>query len=201
MGSTSGPPVKDVEPKAVEARGMVPMTGKRQKTSLGTLAPIDKKPREAVTRSYASALRGQLVAVVPTNYPLAMLDHEQVEALKELIADKVDELDEHGEYHPLFDGVSYKVGGEIVAYMNNETCTWLAKIIPSINLVEEITLHTGDLKSFFCTVTPKNDDPALDPSHLLAQGNQPHQFKICLDMIRVVTCHILIQNEDVGTAR
>ncbi|CAH1393291.1 unnamed protein product [Nezara viridula] len=39
-----------------------------------------------------------------------MLSHEQVEALKELIADKVDEINENGEYHPLFEGVSYKIG-------------------------------------------------------------------------------------------
>ncbi|CAH1392610.1 unnamed protein product [Nezara viridula] len=51
MGSTSVPPAKD----ASGGPGLVPVTGKRQRTSLGISAPIAKKPREAVTRSYASA--------------------------------------------------------------------------------------------------------------------------------------------------
>lgn len=163
MGPPSMPAAKgsgvprDTVNKAAWPQGQAPTQptnlGKRP-GSPGTSAPAAKKPKDTPPNS-TSDTRGLLVAVVPSRYPQIQLTREQSDRLKELIADKVDYLDEDGEHHPAFDGASFKMGGCIVCCQDEATKIWLDSIIPSITLGEGVSLRTGDaieLTAKYCKI-------------------------------------------------
>ncbi|CAH1396495.1 unnamed protein product [Nezara viridula] len=136
--------IKGIEPKRQLAK-TGHEEGKRPRNSPGSSGSIAKKPKVivGVSKTHTEADSGYRVAIVPSNYPLTQLSHEQCEVLKEMITDKLDEIDETRDDHPLFNGISFKMGGCILSCDNEASKTWLSKVIPDIIIGKGITLRAG----------------------------------------------------------
>lgn len=138
---------KAVEPKRQQPKPECKKE-KRTRTSLGTSTSAVKKSKGVVgvSKRYAKTACGLRVAIVPSNYPQTQLSEEQWDLLKEKITDKLDEIDETRDDHPLFNGISFEMGGCILSCDNEASKTWLSKIIPDIIIGEGITLRTGNVE-------------------------------------------------------